>query len=942
MVSETGSPKMNKPMKRQFKPGPALLILCAALASVSHSSAQVTEQVIKSFGFRTHPATTPQAPLIQGTDGALYGTTASGGISNAGTVFKMNPDGSGYTTLHTFIGSDGSAPYARLAQGREGGLYGTTVFGGTSNQGTVFRLNADGTGHTVLYNFLTIAGDGENPQAKLLQGADGALYGTTSSGGTNFAGTIFKLNTNGSSYVVLYTFDSSSAFPSGLAQGSDGTLYGANRYGGTNGAGTVFKINTDGTGYAQLYDFGANVYSGGGYSPSGDLLLASDGALYGATRLGGANSTGTIFKLNTAGTQFATRYNFGGNYGDPANPTDGLVEGNDGALYGTAGGGINGAGTIFKLNKNGTGFAVLSESVSSPSTLLQASDGALYGTTPAGGGENAGGVFKINPDGTGFGFVLSFGPGGGDGTFPTGGLVQDSDGVLYGTTSQGGTNYVGAVFKVNINGGGYVILHNFGTGGGDGAEPLAGLVLGSDGALYGTTYSGGTNNYGTVFKLNRDGTDYTVLYEFRGLLDHPNDGIGPWDRLLQGADGAQYGTTHGGGTGVGSGTVFTLGTDGIGYRVLHNFGIVVADGLEPTAGLVQGSDGLLYGTTPLGGTNNAGTVFKLNTDGTSYAVIHRFISSGGDAENPEAALTQASDGMLYGTTGVGGTSGSGTVFRMNTDGTAYAVLHNFCYCSIGIGFVFDGSDPASALLRARDGALYGVTVAGGGSNTSAGTVFRLTTDGVYTVLYRFASGGDGAHPTAELVQGSDGGLYGTTELGGDSGVGTVFRLSLSPLATPTGLSATPGDGQVLLAWNSSGAVNYNVKRSTTNGGPYARVATNLAFPAFTNAGLANGTVYYYVVSATNTAGLQSPDSLQAAARPVSMISPLLNSGAGSGQIQFSWPPNHTGWRLQMQTNPPTSGLGTNWATVPGSVTTNQLSVPIDRASGNAFFRLIYP
>jgi len=138
---------MNKPMKLHINSRSALLILCAVLVSALHSSAQVTEQLIKSFGFRINPATTPRAPLIQGTDGALYGTTFSGGISNAGTVFKMNPDGSGYTTLHTFIGSDGANSNAGLAQGRDGGLYGTTYSGGTSNLGTVFRLTrmAQGT-----------------------------------------------------------------------------------------------------------------------------------------------------------------------------------------------------------------------------------------------------------------------------------------------------------------------------------------------------------------------------------------------------------------------------------------------------------------------------------------------------------------------------------------------------------------------------------------------------------------------------------------------------------------------------------------------------------------------------------------------------------------------------------------------------------------------------
>ncbi len=164
----------------------------------------------------------------------------------------------------------------------------------------------------------------------------------------------------------------------------------------------------------------------------------------------------------------------------------------------------------------------------------------------------------------------------------------------------------------------------------------------------------------------------------------------------------------------------------------------------------------------------------------------------------------------------------------------------------------------------------------------------------------------------------------------------------SPVAgVPTGLTAAAGDGQVVLTWNPSvNATNYNVKRST-NGATYSVIATNLVALNFTNTGLTNGTTYYFAVSAINTAG-ESANSTPAVAQPVSMTSPQINFAVGGGQMQFTWPPDHRGWTLQTQTNPPGSGLGTNWVNLPGSESTNQVMLPFSPTVGSVFLRLIYP
>src|SRR5208337_3389753 len=274
--------------------------------------------------------------------------------------------------------------------------------------------------------------------------------------------------------------------------------------------------------------------------------------------------------------------------------------------------------------------------------LVQGSNGNFYGTTYHGGTNNYGTVFKINTNG-GLTSLYSF-TGGNDGANPQAGLVQGSDGNFYGTTYQGGTNNDGAVFKIRTNGG-LSSLYSF-TGGNNGANPQAGLVQGSDGNFYGTTYQGGTNNYGTVFKINTNG-GLTSLYSFTG----GNDGANPQAGLVQGSDGNFYGTTYQGGTNN-YGTVFKINTNG-GLTSLYSF-TGGNNGANPQAGLVQGSDGNFYGTTYQGGTNNYGTVFKIRTNG-GLSSLYSF-SGGNDGANPQAGLVQGSDGNFYGTTYQGGTN----------------------------------------------------------------------------------------------------------------------------------------------------------------------------------------------------------------------------------------------------------------------------------------------
>ena len=400
---------------------------------------------------------------------------------------------------------------------------------------------------------------------------------------------------------------------------------------------------------------------------------------------------------------------------------------------------------------------------------------------------------------TNFTMLKSF-SGAPDGVTPACTLVDGKDGAFYGTTGAGGTSNFGTVFRLSQDGSGLVITKNFiGT---DGAVPFTGLVLGTDGNLFGTTYGGGTSNFGTVFGLAKDGSGFAVLHSFLGGTDGKN----PAGALIEGSDGALYGATAFGNAST-RGTVFKLNKDGTGYSVLHTF-TGNPDGQKPACKLLEGSDGALYGTTAFGGTTFGGTVFQLQKDGSSYSILYTFQRTGGDGNDPEAGFVEGSDGVLYGTTAIGGTDNVGTVFKLNKDGSGYAILRSFL--STG----GDAQRPNCDLMEAADGALYGVT-GNGGSGGSGGTIYKINKDGSgYAILRSFAgyTTGDGGTPKCTLLQETNGVFYGTTEDGGDSDGGCVFALSSAPLP-PRIVSLSISNGSTVVQFRATSAVQYEVQRS---------------------------------------------------------------------------------------------------------------------------------
>ncbi len=357
--------------------------------------------------------------------------------------------------------------------------------------------------------------------------------------------------------------------------------------------------------------------------------------------------------------------------------------------------------------------------------------------------------------------LKSFGDIANDGAQPQASLREGNDGALYGTTFAGGSSSNGVVFKLNKDGSGYAVLHHFGNTATDGAKPAAGLLEGSDGFLYGTTYGGGSSGLGTIFKIRGDGSDYAVVRSFTAT---GSDGSNPEAALIESSDGVLYGTTASGGGSGYSGTAFAIDRDGSNYRLLHRFGPGTSlDGLHPAAPFLEASDGVLYGTTVTGGGEAVGSVFKLNKDGSGYRKLHTF-GFNTTAVNPRGGLIEGRDGALYGIA----FGGHGGVFKLNKDGSGYQVLRSF-----------GGALPSGALAKGGDDALYGTTFRGTTPfGQSGGNVFRLNEDGSdYRVVHGFGgSDSDGKNPSAGLTLASDGAFYGTTSAGGVLDRGTIFRL----------------------------------------------------------------------------------------------------------------------------------------------------------------------
>ena len=394
-----------------------------------------------------------------------------------------------YTDIHDFVETDGCcANYpSMMAQGQDGNIYGTTTSGGTLGAGNIFRLTPSGT-FTVIYNFTGSNGDGEGPQGGLALGFDGNFYGTTYQGGTGHAGTIFKVTPSGAE-TVLYAFTNGN--DGGFArtppvQARDGNLYGIS---GTGTTPALYKLTP------------AGAFSIIAASPSqsfSTLVAATDGNLYGMTQYGGTFNRGTVFQVALSGKKPKLKiiHSFDCTK-EGCGPNGGLMQGSDGNLYGTAtGGGSGSGGTVFQVTTKGKVTTLYNFDAQNP----------------------------VN------------------GSLPYGGLVQGSDGLLYGAASTGGSTGLGTFFRLTTKGTNFTVLHNFDTPSGD--TPLSTPLLHTNGTIYGMTSHGGSHAaYGTIYTINAGLSAF--VEQFVNYSGKVGDSVALLGQGFSNATGVNFGTGAG-------------------------------------------------------------------------------------------------------------------------------------------------------------------------------------------------------------------------------------------------------------------------------------------------------------------------------------------------------------------------------------------------------------
>ena len=736
----------------------ALFVLLVA-AHAATAAADVPYEVVHLFP--TGPLRpVVDVPLIEGADGSLYGITSGEGLFDRGTFYKIDREGTA-TVLYSFRPEDGASPVG-LARGADGNFYGVTglaTFAPISPR--FFRATPAGV-VTFLGRAPTVGVNAPTEGEPFLEGADGNLYWFTSGTGWRISpsGVFSRLD-----QVNHLRIRSAVAMPDGSFYAAWEALFSHH--------GQIIKIDPAGN-VSTTYSF----TGGTNGSRAAALVLATDGNLYGTTTAGGAFGYDTLFRLTPAGV-LTTLYAFPAITRAPHR----IFQASDGFLYGVSGefslNGTNGVpfgtGAILRMALDGTVSTLRAQLVDGavPASLMQAADGTFFGTTKDGGPHRYGSLFELENTGAVTTLRNFAGPEGLVGSecqvpCRTPGLIEASDGNFYGTAMQGGRLDRGTVFRMTPAGA-VTVLHEF-TGPPDGLGPQAQLLQASDGHLYGTTQSGGLANNGTVFRVTLDGT-FTTLH----ALSQAVDGFAPRVRLVQGADGALYGTTPAGGPG-GAGTVFRM-TLGGAFSTLYAFSNG-ADGGNPL-NLVKAADGNIYGIAQYGG-NLLGLVFRITPQG-GISVLHAFASAEG---RWPTNLVAGSDGHLYGvlqSTFNASIACQPRVFRLTVTGRL-TILRDFnASCFEGL-----------TMVEGRDGSFYisgtlGPNTPSGGSAVSS--VYRMGLDGGMEQMLTLPTGG---RPSV-LVEASDGRLYGVQAwlpAAFPPSAGRVFRLGRVPPSFHVNLRST--------------------------------------------------------------------------------------------------------------------------------------------------------
>lgn len=631
--------------------------------------------------FKIAPGTTTIVPLIEfdggngsipkdivfGPDGTIYGTTEFGGANDKGTLFRFNPaDPSSFVTLAEFSGTNGRSPNSGLFLDDSGNVFGTAEFGGVNDDGTIFKFDAATATLTSVVNFEGAVA-GRRPTS-LTAGPDGLLYGATAFGSTSGNGTIFSFNPSNNAFQTVTEMNDDTQGPEvALTIDAAGNIFGVSREGGTSGNndnGAAFKFDRTAGQLTTLQLFNLNTPVG--RYPNSKLFVDASGDLIG-------RGSQTIFKIAGSGfiedadlpiladTSISAIATFDGTNG--SGPNGGLVTDAAGNRYGTtADGGTSQQGNLFKIDA-GTGavtslFSFSGTDGTSPSgNLVADSAGNIYGVTILGGANDLGTVFKFDPATSTMTTLASFT--GTNGSLPFSGLTIDGAGNLFGTTIEGGANGAGTVFKIAAGTSTIVTLDSF--DGTNGSTPYGGVILDSAGNLFGASRFGGASNDGAIYKIAAGTTTITLLESFDGDDGNSTTGSEPRAKLLLLANGDLVGTTSLGGT-TDDGTVFRYTPISDTLTTVVSFD--GSNGDFPTSALIADAAGNLYGATSTGGVNDNGVVFRITNGATAIVAS----IAGAQGRGPRGDLTVDADGTIIGAANAGGTNDNGTIFKLSNAG----------------------------------------------------------------------------------------------------------------------------------------------------------------------------------------------------------------------------------------------------------------------------------
>lgn len=604
----------------------------------------------------------PNCTLTQAADGKLYGTASSGGIHDAGTLFSFDPLTSGLEKLFDFEPMTGKTPVGDLIYTANGKLYGTTYEGGLHSLGTLYEFDLSEKLFTKVHDFEISTGG--RPFGGLTRSSSGKIYGTTRIGGEGFSGVVFEFQPDGAGYIPLASFNQTNgAHPTSFEEGPDGVFYGTALYGGKYDLGVLFEFDSKINKVISRFHFNDTI----GSYPMGRQVVFSGNAVLGVTTGGGTTEAGVIYEYNVQ-TQRTSKLTELDILSTGRTSVGGLMVTTEGRVFGlTIAGSRGGSGAIFEVVRAQASaieklpFNWSRDGNLPAGTMVQLSNGRFYGVTESGGQGGFGAFFEFDPETDQFSVVASFS--GANGKFPKSSPVLGPNGKFYGVTAEGGSNDRGVIYEIDLTTREILNVHNFNASQ-SGIFPEAGLELTSNGLLIGTSFGGGLHSRGTIFMFDPATKGFEVIHSFDEL-----NGAYPRSALTRSTHDTFLGLTETGGA-ANRGVIFEITLSTKMFKKLFDFPITTGN---PRGRLVSKDGKIFFGTTTFGSLGPGGSLFEF--DAQTGLFTSRYSFSGPNGRLPFSDVIIGTDGVVYGTTLEGGTNNKGVFFRYDLNASNVELIH---------------------------------------------------------------------------------------------------------------------------------------------------------------------------------------------------------------------------------------------------------------------------